>query len=169
MAGLHSYVGLVYSDAHSPAESALLTLIFFAKVVSPTGLPISSSITIPHGVNVGVPMHSIHMDPDYHPNPTHFSPFRFAPSSNPLSDTPSTAPSGYAKSLVTLDHTFLGFGYRQFACPGRHIASHVMKVIMANVLLNYEVEQLKERPAQVNLMELRFPMVMTKLRVRRRA
>ncbi|KAL9619895.1 MAG: hypothetical protein Q9160_005542 [Pyrenula sp. 1 TL-2023] len=139
------------------------------RVVSPAGLPISPSITIPHGVTVGVPMHSIHMDPDYHPNPTEFSPFRFAPPSHPSSPAPTlNLNSEYSKSLVTLDATFLGFGYRQFACPGRHIAAHVMKVIVATMLLKYEVGPLKERPSQINLMELRIPRMGTTLKVRRR-
>lgn len=131
------------------------------------------------------------MDPDFHHDPERFSPFRFAPpesipksqsssvsspgtehntNANPdrIPDTTNQPPADYAKTLVTLDPTFLAFGYRQNACPGRHIAAHVMKVVMATMLQRYDVERLPKRPAQAELMEFRLPDEKFKLRVRKR-
>ncbi|KAL9111931.1 MAG: hypothetical protein Q9227_003781 [Pyrenula ochraceoflavens] len=181
---------------------------FDRKVVSPTGIRISPSITVPKGVQIQVPMHCIHMDPDFHPNPTHFHPFRFAPpsslpttttssssssspttptASNPIPDpftppstpTPSDHPpkeekeNTQAKPLVTLDPHFLGWGFRQNACPGRWIAAHLMKVIMANVLMKYEVDVVevegkRGRGKAYELMEFRIPREDFEVRVRRR-
>ncbi|KAL9621902.1 MAG: hypothetical protein Q9160_003723 [Pyrenula sp. 1 TL-2023] len=162
------------------------------RVTAPNGLTVSPSLTIPRGVNVQVPIHSIHMDPDFHHDPEQFLPFRFAPpesipKSNPSSlfssgtepyananpdhptDTAHQPPDDYAKSLVTLDATFLSFGYRQHSCPGRYIAVHLMKVILANMLQRYDVERLPKRPTRVELMEFRIPNEDAKIRVRKRA
>lgn len=145
------------------SSTSNFTHIKSSQVLSPTGIPMSPSLNVPPGVNLEIPMHSIHMDPDFHPQPTRFAPFRFAPSS-----TGPTNPD-YAKALVTLDDTFLAFGYRQNGCPGRFFAAFLMKVIMANVLQKYDVEEMRERPEVRTLMEFRVPREDLTVRVRRRS
>ncbi len=127
------------------------------QVSAPTGIKTSTGLHIPYGTNLAVPMHSIHMDEDFYLNATHFDAFRFAPHGDIN-----------AKPLVTLDDTFLTFGFGRHGCPGRFFGVHLMKTMMAYVVQNYDVEGMKERPKIVELMEFRFPSEGTVVRVRRR-
>ena len=101
-----------------------------------------------------IPMHSMHMDPDFYPEAAKFNPFRFA--TNP------------PKQTVTLDNNFLAFGYARNGCPGRFFAAHLMKVMMAYIFENYEIEFMDERPKMKNLMEFRIPNEKMEIKVRRR-
>lgn len=132
-----------------------MCMLTTTQVSAATGIKTSTGLHIPYGTNLAVPMHSIHMDEDFYANASHFDAFRFSLHDN-------------AKPLVTLDDTFLTFGYGRHGCPGRFFGAHLMKTMMAYVVQKYDVEDMKERPKIVELMEFRFPSERTVVRVRRR-
>ncbi|KAF2177794.1 ent-kaurene oxidase [Zopfia rhizophila CBS 207.26] len=72
------------------------------------------------------------------------------------------------KSSVTLDDSFLGFGFGKHACPGRFFALNEMKLFVAYLVQHYDIEHLKERPKPVNVMWYKFPSDKATIRVRRR-
>lgn len=52
--------------------------------------------------------------------------------------------------------------------PGRWFASHLMKSLMSYLLINYDIEPLKERPLNMIVGDLQFPPPSVNIRVRRR-
>ncbi|PSN68785.1 cytochrome P450 [Corynespora cassiicola Philippines] len=52
-------------------------LAFPRRVNAPGGFEIGG-VKVPKGVHMEIPMHNIHMDPDFYSEPTRFNPFRFA-------------------------------------------------------------------------------------------
>lgn len=84
-------------------------------------------------------------------------------------EDPKAAGRGKAKSPVSLDDAFLGFGFGKHACPGRFFALHEMKLFVAHMLLNYEIEPLPTRAPAWPLVWLNLPLNGAKIRVRRRA
>lgn len=139
---------------------------------------------VPCGTVIATPIDPIHRDAAIYPDPNRFDPFRFAQpgaarSSSPHAGLELNPPgeaekqtvsngNGKAKSSVTLDNTFLGFGFGKHACPGRFFALHEMKIFVAHMVLNYDVEYLGERPELTNMVWLKVPYDQGRVRVRRR-
>lgn len=51
-----------------------------------------------------------------------------------------------AAAAVETDECFTAWGIGKYACPGRFFAVDLVKMILAHVLVDYEVENLCERP-----------------------
>lgn len=134
----------------------------------PKGLSIAhgnSTINIPRGTIIALPVDQVHYDEDVYPQARTFNPFRFVvpePRPGELAKGEATG-----KAAVTLDDAFLGFGAGKHACPGRFFAVHEMKLMAAFALLNYEVEYVKENPSLKDFIWLKLPLNNATLRVRR--
>lgn len=152
------------------------------QVVHPEGirLPVSN-VHVPQGTMITVPMEPIHYDEQIYPQARTFNPFRFADPTNVsnIIDSFTTkedleaaakedATERKAKSTATLDDAFLGFGFGRHACPGRFFALNEMKVFIAHMLLNYDVEHMAVRPKPLDTVWLKLPLHGGKIRVRRR-
>jgi cytochrome P450 len=155
-------------------------------VVAQDGIVLEDSgVRIPKGTILAVPLEPVHYDDALYPDAATFKPFRFADPeklrglmdalnpgdggdgcNNYAADDASVG--GRAKQGVTLDDAFLGFGYGRHACPGRFFAMNEVKVFVAHVLLNYEVEYQPVRPMPVEAIWLKMPLHGGKLKVRRR-
>lgn len=151
---------LVLADSAIRESMRLSDFGLFAlprRVGSAHGITLDNGIQVPPGVHIEVPMHSIHMDESFHGrDAASFKPFRFADDAS------------MRRSAVTLDESFLGFGYGRNACPGRFFGAHVMKVVLAYFIMNYDVEFGDELPPLSNLWEYRIPRESTCIRVKRR-
>lgn len=145
------------------------SLAFPRRVAAQDGIDVSG-VHVPKGAWMQIPMHNIHIDEDNYTDPTQFCPFRFAGHHAPDSDAVGKNQSNEQpqKTVVTLDDTFLTFGYGRFGCPGRTFGAHLMKVMLAYMLEHYDVEGMDERPHVTTLMEFRFTNPSTKIRIRRR-
>ncbi|RYP07681.1 hypothetical protein DL764_002365 [Monosporascus ibericus] len=99
------------------------------------------------GTKIGVgdwtctPVYAINQSPEHYPDPSMFNGFRFV--SNELldqmaidTDTGSLQPTPSALAEVSSKWQFWGTG--RMACPGRFYASAVLKVIVAQVISNYD-------------------------------
>jgi cytochrome P450 len=114
------------------------------------------------------------LDEKLYPNPREFNAFRFARSENlhnvfsniASKDDPSKKVK--PKSSVTLDDSFLGFGFGKHACPGRFFALNEMKLFVAYLVQHYDIEHLKVRPKPVEFMWYKLPSDAATIRVRRR-
>jgi len=124
-----------------------------------------------------LPFESIHRDDAIYPKADTFDPYRFLGTqstrnifnqANNLKQS-NEDPEMKSKSSATLDETFLGFGFGKHACPGRFFAINEMKVFMAYLVQNYDVEFIRERPEPVSVVWLKYPLDKVKMRVRRRA
>lgn len=150
-------------------------------VVHPEGirLPVSN-VHVPQGTMIAVPMEPIHYDEQIYPQARTFNPFRFADPTNVsnIIDSFTTkedleaaakedATERKAKSTATLDDAFLGFGFGRHACPGRFFALNEMKVFIAHMLLNYDVEHMAVRPKPLDTVWLKLPLHGGKIRDRK--
>ncbi|KAH7265521.1 cytochrome P450 [Fusarium redolens] len=131
-------------------------LFALPRRINSPGITLDHGIHVPPGVHIEIPMHSMHMDDSFYADAGSFKPFRFA-------DGTSTS-----RSAVTLDESFLGFGYGKNACPGRFFGSHIMKVVLAYLVINYDVKFGDEEPPMKTMWEYRIPRESTAIRIRRR-
>ncbi|KAJ7108676.1 cytochrome P450 [Mycena epipterygia] len=90
----------------------------------------SDGTIVPTGTLVGVPVLAEH-----HKKPNHdvFDPFRF-------SRMREEAGEGIKHQMVTLSPDFLSFGLGRHACPGRFFAVNEQKLMMAHVLMTYDLK-----------------------------
>ncbi|THH28886.1 hypothetical protein EUX98_g5315 [Antrodiella citrinella] len=88
----------------------------------------SSGVTIPPGVFLSAASTATHLDEHHHSNPAVFDPWRFV--SGDL----------HARSFVSTTPDFIAFGQGRHACPGRHFAAYEMKLMLAYIVLYYDVK-----------------------------
>ncbi|KAG2417906.1 hypothetical protein HFD88_001005 [Aspergillus terreus] len=112
-------------------------------VTNPRGLKLPSGHTIPCGMRIMVRAHTLNLDPNLWPNPTRFDGFRFSK----LREIPGNT-FKYQHATTGTDN--INFGHGLWACPGRHFASSQMKVVLAHLLLNYDIKlpNQMEKPQQ---------------------
>jgi cytochrome P450 len=75
---------------------------------------------------------------------------------------------GRNQSIVTTTEAFLPFGPGRHGCPGRFLASLLMKLMLAHVVLTYDVKLEGPRPANIEIKAAAFPDSKVKLLVRLR-
>ncbi|KAJ5249274.1 hypothetical protein N7468_000725 [Penicillium chermesinum] len=102
-------------------------------VTNPGGLKLPSGHIIPCGMRVMVRAHTLNLDPTLWPNPSVFDGFRFSK----LRELPGNT-FKYQHATTGTDN--INFGHGLWACPGRHFASSQMKVVLAHLLLNYDIK-----------------------------
>jgi cytochrome P450 len=142
-------------------------------VIDPSGLSFQrdgSEYFLPRGSIVALPVEHAHYDEQVYHKAQSFLPFRFtgtSTESNATGDEKAPDP-GRAKTAVTLDENFLVFGYGKHGCPGRFFVIHEIKLMMANILLNYDIERLESRKELLHVMWLKLPLNGLRLQVRRR-
>lgn len=145
-------------------------------------------MNIPSGTKVMVPVEPIHYDDSVYPDAKAFKPFRFAEpnairnildsfdAASSEEGTPATKATQQQqqqqtkqKSGATIDEAFLGFGFGLHACPGRFFALNELKIFIATMVLNYDIEPLKTRPKMTPLIWLNVPLFKNfRVNVRRR-
>jgi cytochrome P450 len=110
-------------------------------------------------------MDDVHKDESIYQDAHSYQPWRFVVPE----EGESTAANGknVGKQTVTLDENFLGFGCGKHACPGRFFAVHEMKLVLAHLLLNYEVERIPTRPVSSDFIWMKLYTYNFKIKVRR--
>lgn len=142
-----------------------------------SNLHTKDGIVLPKGCDVTMLTFSIQTDSDLFEDPFKFDPFRY---SRMRENVPSTTDdhgnqgNGPTANLnfVSTGPQFLPFGHGKHACPGRYLVDFELKMILAYVLLNYDLEfpdEYKGRRPEVTWMaEVLMPPTAAKIRVRRR-
>ncbi|KAJ5130342.1 Cytochrome P450 [Penicillium bovifimosum] len=93
-------------------------------------LALSNGITLKRGSHVAVPSGIIQQSSEHYVNPESFDGFRFV----------KRAAAGAKDSrLVDLSPDYLVFGMGAHACPGRWMASALMKLSFAHILSSYDI------------------------------
>jgi cytochrome P450 len=90
----------------------------------------SDGLFIPKGTKICVNTHGRHFDEGFYPNAYAFDGFRFLNKGDPDNQPPAVLP--------TVDYH--AFGYGRPACPGRFFAIVELKLMMAHLLINYDVK-----------------------------
>jgi len=97
----------------------------------------SDGTYLPKGAYVAVPTYAIHSDGSNYPDPTSFVPFRFV-------DKAKT--TGHKVDITATSTEFLEFGHGRHACPGRFFAATELKLMLALIVMKYDVKLEAPRP-----------------------
>ncbi|KAH6915699.1 cytochrome P450 [Coprinopsis sp. MPI-PUGE-AT-0042] len=89
-----------------------------------------NGVTLPKGSTIAVDLTDMHMSPDYD-NAKEFDPWRFYK---------IQTETGKRSDMTTTTSDFLAFGHGRHACPGRFFAAVEIKLMMAYLVLNYDVK-----------------------------
>src|ERR1700761_4429551 len=98
-------------------------------------LTLSDGTHLPTGTTISIPADAVGSDPTNYPNPEEFDAWRFVK----LRSQKEGVTSNYHQ-LVTSNKTSLFFGYGKHACPGRFFAAAEIKLILAHLIMNYDIE-----------------------------
>ncbi|KAF2208098.1 hypothetical protein CERZMDRAFT_3816, partial [Cercospora zeae-maydis SCOH1-5] len=112
------------------------------KVVHPHGMHDAvENFTAPHNSSVAVLSYSRHHDPDIYSNPNTYDPYRFSQEWLRLQNL----------SMTSVGKDNMAFGMGRHACPGRFFAQQELKLLVAFLVMHYDVRQLEERPKNLNM------------------
>ncbi|KAF2165557.1 hypothetical protein M409DRAFT_55929 [Zasmidium cellare ATCC 36951] len=122
-------------------------------VVAKEGVTLPNGLFVPYGTPIGLSSDDIHHDEQFYERPESFIPDRFV--------------NKEGQGMVQVRETFQAFGLGRQACPGRYIAAHILKMFFAHIIINYDFDELKNRPPAVWASDLYLPKSVT-LTCRRR-
>lgn len=97
---------------------------------SRTHYTFSDGTHVPQGTVLAAACTATHLDPSKYPSPKTFDALRFVRGSG-------EAASRYQLSTTSPD--FLAWGYGRTACPGRFVAAAQMKMLLAHLVLHYDI------------------------------
>ncbi|KAF8887392.1 cytochrome P450 [Infundibulicybe gibba] len=119
----------------------------------------SNGIVIPAGTQIATAAYPLQRDAVNYPNPDDFDGFRFTK----LAD-------GKKHAIVSTEGTFLAFGHGKHACPGRFFAAVELKMMLAYLVMNYDVKtEAGLRPRNIWIAETCTPDPVGELMFRQRA
>jgi len=136
------------------------------KVVAPGGAKVDGhdGLVLPQGTYFSFLSRGAHVDGETYEDPLKYDPFRFSRVRERSNDA--------TLSFVTTSLDLAAFGHGKHACPGRFIVDFEMKMFIAYILLDYDVEFPSEyggkRPENVWVTEAQFPPPGVRMRFRRK-
>jgi cytochrome P450 len=140
------------------------------KVVG-DGLVTEDGIVLPKGSMVSFIAYWTQTDGDTFAEPFKYDPFRFSRVREAESDEQGK-PGLSSLSFVSTGLQNLAFSHGKHACPGRYLVDFELKMIIAYVLINYDVELPPEyngrRPQNNWLTDACFPPEDVRIRVKRK-
>lgn len=133
-------------------------------------------ILLPKGCAVSILAYSAHRDDEIFEDPHKFDPFRYSRIREAAASFDKEASSIKVPlpslSFVSTGSQFLTFGHGKHACPGRYLVEFELKMILAYVLLHYDLELPEEyggkRPPVTWIGEVLMPPSEAKIRARQR-
>ncbi|KAF2463764.1 cytochrome P450 [Lindgomyces ingoldianus] len=127
-------------DSHAPSSYhelerlPLLDIAIRRKALEPYTFS-GGSPSVPQNGTVCVSAYNLMHDPHHYPEPNSFKAARFVP---------KTANDGQQK-FTEISEKYPVWGYGSLACPGRFYASLVMKLIVSQILLQYNIRLENEK------------------------
>ncbi|MCJ1435851.1 hypothetical protein MMC27_005227 [Xylographa pallens] len=151
------------------------------KVVIKEGIRLPGGIHLPYGVQVGVSSYTTQRDETIYPDPDIYNASRFCQGGfggkevgnmeplleSTLKPTPAPARDMYAPFVKTTE-TFMAFSHGRHACPGRFFAASQLKLALAYIVLNYDVEPIPVREPHLWFVNSIAPPMKATLRIKRR-
>ena len=129
----------------------------------------------PKGAFIGLDVQDIQHDPEIYPEPEVYDAFRFSRPNHDIRRSANGIENDDAKmqklkntGLITTSDTFLPFGHGRHACPGRFFVAFELKMLLAYMVMNYEVEPLPSRPPNTWFGQTNLPPLKASIKVRRR-
>ena len=130
----------------------------------------------PKGAVIGLDVHNIQHDPEIYPDPETYDAFRFSrikeegTHNTANDDVQDDVENLKLKNtgLITTSDAFFPFGHGRHACPGRFFVALELKMLLAYMVMNYEIEPLATRPPNKWFGQNNLPPMKATIRVRRR-
>jgi len=128
------------------------TLVMTRLVLQP--FTFSNGVTIPPGTLVSIPARATQTDERIHENANEFDGFRFAK----LREKEGGKATGRHQAISASAEN-LTFGLGRHTCPGRFFAVNEVKLLLAHLLVTYDMkfEKGEEAPADHYIATLRIP------------
>jgi len=145
--------------------NSFVTIGLSRAVVAKEGIVTPSGVKIPCGVTVNVPSYPVFQDNDIYPDAQEFKPFRFA---EQRSDESVDYVKRAAKAFATTGTDYLAFGHGRNACPGRFFAANELKLMLAHLVLSYDIELGGSRPRNSWFGLNRVPPLQATIRIKKR-
>lgn len=141
-------------------------------VVSPEGVTNETEgWHAPQGTVIKLNLFSVHKDPLLHESPDVYDPFRYSRArESMIAETDGAVDIIQLKKtgMTTTSDTHLAFSHGRHACPGRFFVGQELKMVFANLLLNYDIKPIAERPKTEWLGSVALPPMKATIEVRRR-
>lgn len=157
-----------------------------SQVTAPGGVTFQDNIHVPQGVRVCIPAHAIHRDETLYPSPLQFDAFRFSrrreENLSQMTEGEMSADSQEKikheswrgnldlknVSAINTSDDFLAFGHGRHACPGRFFATQELKLMLAHLVMHYDIEPPSERPKPSFMNGFSIPLTGTWINIKRR-
>ncbi|KAL2038268.1 hypothetical protein N7G274_008917 [Stereocaulon virgatum] len=153
--------GLVFTDSairEGLRQNPLQIRGLLREVMPASGITLPDGNHIPQGTWIAVPFQPIHMDERFYSNADEFDPVRFA----------RMRAEGDRLDSTHTSETCLAFSYGRHSCPGRWLVSQTLKLLIAYITLNYDVQLLDKRPLNTVFADTNIPSRSARISVRRR-
>ncbi|KAK7695491.1 hypothetical protein QCA50_000127 [Cerrena zonata] len=123
----------------------------------------SDGTFIPKGTFVSAAVTPMHNDEEYYADATVFNPWRFAE----LRDGEGES---LKHQMASTNKEYLAFGHGKDACPGRFFATNSLKVMLAHLVLNYDIKFEEEGvlPKSLRIATMHTPNAKAKVLFRKR-
>lgn len=152
----------------SQRVNTVLTVGPLRIVSAKDGVKTPSGVHVPKGYQVGIPAYSIHFDETiWGSDAGDFKPFRFSEKRSDA-QTSQNHLQRARQAWATTSPEYLSFGAGKNSCPGRFFAAGLLKVLMADILLKYDLEFQDQRPSNIWFGTNHLPPTDAKIRIRRR-
>ncbi|KAF5379456.1 hypothetical protein D9615_006552 [Tricholomella constricta] len=92
----------------------------------------SDGTYIPKGTVITAAAHALHLDETCYQDPSTFDPFRFV-------DKTKKENAGRKVDMASTHSDFIAFGHGRHACPGRFFAANELKLMLAHVVMRYDI------------------------------
>lgn len=137
--------------------------IFVMRRIARHDYTFSDGMVVPRGTLLGVAARATHLDEKIYPDALNFDPFRFV-------KLQEQETGGRRFDLVTTSVDSLNFGHGRHACPGRYFIACELKLMLAHVIMNYDVKLENEgvRPKDMWFISACMPNMNAKVLFRRR-
>jgi cytochrome P450 len=151
---------------------SFLSIGMVRKVVAKDGITTPEGVYLPHGAKVAIPAYGVHNDVNNYTNPAIYDALRYTKQKDLIDAAEERRDDDYIKkanfSMVSTSNEYLPFGHGRHACPGRFFAANELKLLLAYVVLNYDIEPLAERPSGSWVANTILPPMEATITVRRR-
>ncbi|MCJ1363763.1 hypothetical protein MMC16_002872 [Acarospora aff. strigata] len=155
----------------------LMAKVMERKVVSKHGITLKDGLKLPQGAIVVSSAYSVHRDESIYPCAHEYDAFRFSrpqkktASHKSVTSVPTMSDDhthATSPEVVSTSEKFLAFGHGRHACPGRFFAAHQLELLLADVLLNYDIKHITQRPPNEYHDKLAMPSMKATIQMRRR-
>ena len=142
------------------------------KVMAKDGATTSDGTYLPYGTHVAIHSYGIHRLDGYYENAQKYDPFRFSRPHESFTSSGGGSGSDLLKernmASVATSPVHLSFGHGRHACPGRFFAIFEVKLMLAHLILNYDIKPIPKRPSNTWIHDLQIVNTTAKLSVRKK-